>query len=65
MAIVNFFQGTRSCPSDERHDPHDERALFCWVCGTELHCEDCGNPVSTHDLFRRSMCPVVRVRTTV
>jgi hypothetical protein len=56
------FKQERVCPRDERHDPHAASALFCWVCGKELVCEDCGLTLAEHDLFRDSRCPVVRVR---
>lgn len=48
----------RVCPRDERaHGPHDERALFCWVCGRDLICEECRIPVERHDLYKQ--CPAV------
>jgi len=37
-----------TCPRDWQHDPHDERAIFCWVCGIELWCEQCNRFASEH-----------------
>ena len=49
------------CPRDLGHGPHDERALFCWVCGEELECVDCGRPIGEHQ-FRVPICPIVKVQ---
>lgn len=50
------------CPLDHRHGPHDAGALFCWVCGAELHCTACGLSVLAHQFVKQQRCPVYRLQ---